>query len=326
MVSEQTEATEATEMVMTGEGFPLLALPFLPAHRNPAAVYLASLGSEKSRAGQRSALETIARDLRGTVDTLDWPALRYQHVAALRARFSERFAPATVNKLLCAVRGVLREAMRLDLMTAEDCTRACDVRSVKGSREPAGRALDSAEMTALFKACDGATLAGARDAAIIALLYGAGLRRAEVVTIQRSDLDLATGAIRILGKGNKERNVYATNGSLRALRAWMAKRGDAQGALFCAVNKGDRASGNGMTDKAVALILARLAERASVAACSPHDMRRTFISDLLDAGGDIATVQRLAGHAQVTTTQRYDRRGERAKLRTAELLRVPFDG
>jgi site-specific recombinase XerD len=304
----------------------LAAILSVPADRNPAAVYLASLGSEKSRAGQRSALDTIARELGGTVETLAWSALRYPHVAALRACFADRFAPATVNKLLCAVRGVLREAMRLDLMTAEDCARACDVKSVKGSREPAGRALEGGELAALFKACDGSTVAGARDAALLALLYGAGLRRSELVSVQRSDVDLMTGALRVIGKGNKERTVYATNGSLRALRAWVAKRGDAPGALFCPVNKADRASGAAMTDKAVALILARLAERANVAACSPHDMRRTFISDLLDAGGDISTVQRLAGHAQVTTTQRYDRRGERAKVRTAELLRVPFDG
>ena len=81
-----------------------------------------------------------------------------------------------------------------------------------------------------------------------------------------------------------------------------------------------------MTDQSVLSILDRIRRKAKVRPFSPHDLRRSFISDLLARGADIATVQRMAGHANIQTTARYDRRGEEAKRKAAELLHVPFGG
>jgi site-specific recombinase XerD len=186
--------------------------------------------------------------------------------------------------------------------------------------------LASGEIAALMSVCGrDSSPAGIRDAALIAVLYGGGLRRSESVGLDLVDYNVATGEMSIRGaKGRKDRLGYATNGSADALKEWLVARGGDPGPLFCSVNKGGRIVVRRLTDQAVLHVLKKRAVQASVAAFSPHDLRRSFISDLLDAGADISTAQQLAGHSNVQTTARYDRRGEATKRKAAELLHVPY--
>jgi len=308
---------------------PLLApTTTLPADRHPAHVYIARLGSG-SRRTMTEALNTIAALVttgKTNLETFPWPALRYQHTAAIRAALMERYKPSTANKVLAALRGVLKECWRLGYVTAEDYHRAADVPTIKAQTLPRGRALASGEIAALMGVCGRDTSpAGIRDAALIAVLYGAGLRRSESVGLDLPDYNQETGELVIRGaKGRKDRLGYATNGSADALKDWLVVRGSDPGPLFCNINKSGRITIHRMTDQAVLCILRKRANEAGVASFSPHDLRRSFISDLLDAGADISTAQQLAGHSNVSTTARYDRRGEATKRKAAELLHVPY--
>src|SRR5918992_1174669 len=139
--------------------------------RHPAALYLAQLGAGSRRA-MRQALDAAAGLVSGgraDAETLDWAALRYQHTAALRAALADRYAPASANKVLSAVRGVLKQCWRLGLVGAEDYHRAADVPRVKGTTLPKGRALSGGEMGGLLTACTtDSRLTDLRDAAVLA--------------------------------------------------------------------------------------------------------------------------------------------------------------
>ncbi len=308
----------------------LLAVTTVPADQHPALVYLASL-APGSRRTMRQALDVMAAMLTaGQCDhrTLPWGALRFQHTQAVRSALMQRYSAATANKMLSALRQVLRTAWRLNYMAADEYQRATDLKPVTGETPDAaaGRALSFGEWAALFAVClVDPSPAGVRDAAMIALLKVAGLRRAEVATLQVEDYDGVTGTLRVRGKRNKTRSVpIEDTGAKDAFADWMHLRGSAPGTLFTRIRKGGAITQAGLTDQAIYYILNKRRAQASAAKFTPHDLRRTFAGDLLDAGADLATVQKLMGHANANTTAGYDRRGEQAKRSAVKKLHVPY--
>ncbi len=296
---------------------------------SPASLYLASL-SAGSRPVVRSRLNRIAAILSGgrcDAQSLPWAELTYTHGAALRVALEkEGLSATTINAYLVAFRRVAKEAWRAGSMDTERHERIADLEGLEVDRLPAGRALSQGEIDALFRCCvSDDSPAGVRDAAILAVLYAGGLRVAELVKLRVQDYDSETGAVEIhQGKRNKERTTYLEAGARRYVDDWLALRGMAEGPLFVPVRKDGRLQWRRLTTQAVRGMLAKRAEQAAVAEFTPHDLRRSWASDLLDAGADIALVQRLAGHANPATTARYDRRPERAKAKAANMLHVPY--
>lgn len=302
-----------------------------PPDRNPAAVYLASL-AEGSRRTMHHSLNVIAWLLSNDkldAFALDWSQVRYPHTAAVRAWLAEHYQPATANKMLAALRQVLRHAWMLGQMSAEDYHRARDVGAVRGETLPAGRDLGSGEIAALMQACErDPSPAGARDAAVIALMYATGIRRASVVALDLSDYDPARQTLRVrAAKGRKDYLAHVPqNGASRALDDWLSVRGREAGPLFWPINKGGKLTPRRLSSQAVYNLLAKRGVEAGVNHFSPHDLRRTLAGDLLDAGADVVTVQRILAHSNVQTTARYDRRPEASKRKAAALIHVPYRG
>jgi integrase len=276
----------------------------------------------------KQSLDEIAHLLTGgecDAMSLDWSRLKYQQTMAIRSALKERYAATTANKMLVALRRVLKEAQRLDLMDATIYAKAVDLPSVTGKKQLRGRALSDSEIAALMAVClNDLTSAGVRDAALISVLRGAGLRRAELVALELKDFQVQGGILQVIGgKGDRDRTVYLPTDAVSLLRDWLKVRGTFPGALLCPVRKGGRVEIRSLHPDAILKILKKRASDAGVESFSPHDFRRTFCSDLLDAGVDLVTVQKLAGHASPETTAKYDRRGEEVKQQAVQKLSIP---
>lgn len=296
---------------------------------DPAACYLGGL-TASGRRTMAYRLRFVAR-LFGHADAsgFAWAQLNYAQVVSVRGHLVESGrAPATVNATLCALVGVAREAWKLGHLSADELARIRSVPRARGSRLPPGRVVGREEVAALLGACraDARGVAGARDAAVLALLFGAGLRRCEPCRPSLDAYSSSTGELRVVGKGGRERRIYLAGGTAAALDAWITVRGRAPGPLVVALDRSNRLARplRGLTPSSVDAIVRRRSADAGLSGFTTHDARRTFITSLLERGADVFTVQSLAGHADPKTTQLYDRRPDDAKRRAASLVDLPY--
>lgn len=319
---------------------PRAALLAQADHEHPALAYLAGLKSDRSRAVMRDDLAMVAALVLGHADPksiptherrlmvfdVPWHELNITRMAWLQSQLTSRYSYRTVNRMMSAVRGVLKACRRARLMSNEDYVEACDLEPVKGATLPAGRDLSKGEREDLFDKCESdPTPAGARDAALLALA-DAGLRRAEIAAVDLAHYDRETGWLVVHGKGDKQREIFLEDGARRAVEDWIAVRGDEPGALLWPINKAGKMTPRRMSSQAIYNAMKKRGEQAGIKSFTPHDFRRTAAGDLLDAGADIVTVQKILGHASPDTTARYDRRSKEAKRKAANLRRTPYRG
>jgi len=231
------------------------SIQITPLDQNPAAIYLTSL-RPVGRRGMRRALAAIVETIKGEPgDPLDfpWHTLRFQHTQALRAKLAERYRPATVNHMLSALRGVLSQAENLGLISADDFRRTTKLKGIRSETFQKGRSLAEEEIKLLLKTCQkDATIKGVRDLAVVAVLYGAGLRRSEIVKLDLKDFEPKENSLKIRsGKGGKDRLTYLSQGAGAVLVGWLKVRGEEAGPLFLPINKADKVMKRRLSDQAV---------------------------------------------------------------------------
>ncbi|MFI6600950.1 tyrosine-type recombinase/integrase [Nonomuraea sp. NPDC050536] len=301
--------------------------PAVEPARDPYHVYLDSLTSPESRRTMRGCLDRLAKLLTGDQDATGagqpWHLLRYEHTVRIRTLLTgQGWSPAYVNKHLVALRRVLKEAWRLGQTSTEDYARASDLAPVRQTRLPTGHHVAREVVGAALSTCDD-SVAGIRDAALIATLYSTGCRRAELAGLTLADYDPGARSLRVRGKRDKERLVYLTTDAIGLLERWLAVRGGEVGPLFSPISKAGRIRPRPLSGQGIADILSRRFGEAGASRRTAHDFRRTFIGELLDAGVDLATAQALVGHSSPATTARYDRRPERTRREAVDRLTLP---
>jgi integrase/recombinase XerD len=274
----------------------------------------------------RNTLEAYRRDLRRYVRYLaahgiedptrvgeDDIAGFVGHLSGAEYAPGKRYRASSVARALAAVRTFHRFLLR------EGETEADPAEGVARPKVPRNlpKPLSVDEVASLLSAPGRESPVELRDTAILETLYGAGLRISELVSLDVDDADLEEGSVRVFGKGSKERIVPLGRYAVRALEAYLTRARPAlgasqsRGALFLN-QRGGRLTRQGCTN-----ILKQTAARAGITKrVTPHMLRHSFATHLLEGGADLRAIQELLGHASISTTQIYTR-VESARLKSA---------
>lgn len=271
-------------------------LRYLRVERNSAEMTI------KSYREDLMSLDGYLSDVRGEPPRIEsiTPLDLRGYVSALH---EAGYARSSIARRLASLRSFFRFAQREGLVEQNP---AKPLRNPRRERK-LPHFLSSDEIARLLGAPDGRTVMGLRDRAILETMYSAGLRVSELVGMNDGDIDWSQGLVRIRGKGRRERLAPLGSYAVKALRRWLARRPLADDqprgpAAPVFVNK----FGRRLTTRSVARMLEKyLAETGLDQRTSPHTLRHSFATHLLDAGADIRSVQELLGHKSLVTTQIY---------------------
>ena len=279
---------------------------------NPATVYLNSL-SPSGRRSMRCLLTTVLVLLkkRQSIDQFRWQSLTYADLITIRMTLKEQGkAVNTINLTLAAVRGVMQSAFHLGLIKADQLLHIQSVKRLPYRPKFNGRSLNQHECKKLMQHCvRDKSVKGIRDAALLGVMLTTGLRRNEIRGINLNDYDHTQHELTVTcSKTHSDRVCPITNSIEKRLRSWLKNRSNTDGALFCPILKNEKVVLRPLSTQAIYTIVQQRGEVAGLGKLRPHDLRRTYVTRLLDAAVDINIVRQLVGHRDIKTTARYDYR------------------
>ena len=295
--------------------------------RNPLTLYLTRL-APSSQLTMRYVLQDAADRLGFediNLEDIDWHLLQPEHVMALVAALREDgYAPNTSSLYVNAVRGVMNEAWRMSLISQDHLLKMRSVKAMAGTRLSQGRNLRRTLIRELMEVCAADPRPqGLRDAAVIGILYGSGMRKSESVNIELGQVNFDERSLQVTGKGNKQLIKYAPAWAFAKLEAWLEfrrsqlKSGEQDDRfLFNRIRRGSHITRERITKHAIYYIARQRGEQVGVK-IMPHDFRRSFITRVIEEY-DLSIAQKLAHHTNIQTTANYDVRDDNERRRAVD--------
>ena len=239
------------------------------------------------------------------------PRLAFNRIVVVRYRMyleSRALAANTINQQLAAVRRLAHEAADSGLLSPELAAGISRVKGVKQLGFRSGNWLSAEQSSEVLKHACGESMRAKRDYAMLAMLFGCGFRRSELVGLDLDEIQMRQGhwaVVDLIGKGGHIRTVPIPQWVKSALDQWIVAASVTEGRIFRAVARAGKVWGKGISQNVVWYVVKGCCERAGLEHIAPHDLRRTCAKLCHTSGGELEQIQFLLGHASVQTTERY---------------------
>lgn len=268
----------------------------------------------------RYAFKRIALDLGimtdgSRIEDVEWQMITAEDFSELMYLWRDNLASSSVRRYLSALRGLSRVCFLNGVMSGEQYSRIDEVKLPKGANNAGlGMRVERVfQKQMLDSSMEDDRIQGLRDAAMLAILFGSGIRRAEAASLKDSDLDLVTGEFTVVVKGGNKEIGYMSSWAMPYIRQWIelkAMHEMAGGHILRRVLRGGKITPDGLTGQGVWYLFKERSKLAGLPfVVAPHDARRTMGTEMIEEHGELIA-QRVLRHASLDTTRIYDKRGD----------------